>query len=65
MKQMQTFRIETLTIYPGERQTIHDVTAIINKTQDLTVVASEKAENGEPFLFTVKRELEQYPDSLK
>jgi len=65
MKQMKIFRTEILEIFPGERQTVHDIKAIINKTQDLTVVKSEVQENKQAFLFTVKRELEQYPDSLK
>lgn len=65
MKQMQTFRIEKLEIYPGEKQSVHDLKAIINKTQDLTVLKHEILENKKAFLFTVKRELEWYPDSIK
>jgi len=65
MKRMKIFRVEKLEIMPGERQTVHDVKAIINKTQDLTVLESEVMENKNAFLFTVKRELEWYPDSIK
>jgi len=65
MKKMKIFRIEKLEIFPGERQTVHDIRAIINKTQDLTVIKSEVLENKKSFLFTVKRELEWYPDSMK
>ena len=38
MKQMQIVRIEKFEIIPGERQTVHDIKSIINKTQDLTVL---------------------------
>lgn len=65
MKRMKIFRTENLEIFPAERQTVHDVKAIINKTQDLTVVKHEVLENKNAFLFTVKRELELYPDSIK
>lgn len=65
MKQMKVFRIESLEITPGERQSVHDITSIINKMQDLTVVKSEVLENRNSFLFNVKRELEWYPDSIK
>ena len=62
---MIVFRKEELEIQPGERQTVHDIKAIINKTQDLTVLKYEVLENKNAFLFTVKRELEWYPDSIK
>jgi len=62
---MKVFRVEKLEIMPGERQSVHDINAIINKTQDLTVVKHEVLENKNAFLFTVKRELELYPDSIK
>jgi len=65
MKRMKVFRVEKLEIMPGERQSVHDINAIINKTQDLTVVKHEVLENKNAFLFTVKRELELYPDSIK
>lgn len=65
MKTMKIFRTEVFEIFPGERQSIHDVKSIINKTQDLTVVKSEVVENKEAFLFTVRRELDWYPDSIK
>lgn len=65
MKQMKIFRIESLEIIPGERQTIHDVTSIINKTQDLEVISSDPMVLNGTLIFTVKRELELYPDSIK
>lgn len=65
MKGMKIFRIESLEITPGERQTVHDITAIINKTQDLEVISSDPMELHGTLIFTVKRELEQYPDTIK
>ena len=65
MKQMQIVRIENLEIFPGERQSVHDIKSIINKTQDLTVVKYEIMENEKAFKFTVKRELGWYPDTIK
>ena len=65
MKQMQIFRIEKIEIHPGERQTVHDIKSIINKTQDLTVVTVDVMENEKGFVFTVRRELEWYPDTIK
>ena len=65
MKTMKIFRIESLEITPGERQTVHDITSIINKTQDLEVISSDPMEIGGTLIFTVKRELEHYPDSIK
>ena len=66
MKTMKIFRVEKLVIEPGERQTVHDIKAIINKTQDLKVISIGQPENeAKGFLFKVKRELELYPDSIK
>ena len=65
MKEMKIHRIEKLEIYPGERQSVYDIKAIINKTQDLTVDTAEVMENEKGFVFTVRRELEWYPDTIK
>jgi len=62
MKQMKIFRIESLEITPGERQTVHDITSIINKTQDLEVISSDPMKIGGTLIFTVKREMEWHPD---
>ena len=63
---MKIFRIEKLVIEPGERQTVHNIKAIINKTQDLKVISIGQPEDEEKgYMFKVKRELEWYPDSIK
>ena len=65
MKEMEVFRIEKLEFRSNGRYSIHDFKSIINKTQDLTVLDCEIQENKQVFLFTVKRELEWYPDTIK
>ena len=66
MRNMKIFRVEKLIIEPTERQTVHDIKAIINKTQDLKVISIGQPEDeAKGFLFKVKRELEWYPDTIK
>lgn len=65
MKIIKIVRTEKLKIYPGERQTVHDIKSMINKTQDLTVQSVEVNESENSFSFTVLRELDWYPDTIK
>ena len=65
MKEMEVFRIEKLEFRLNGRYSIHDFKAIINKTQDLTVLKTEVMKNAKGLVFTVRRKLECLPDTIK
>lgn len=62
---MQISRYENLEIIVGTDETIDDVRALVEKTQDLTLDSIEVLEHIRGFNITVKRSLEAYPDTLK
>ena len=64
---MKIFRMETLLfeVHPDDNFNVEDLKAIIRKTQDLTFDSHIFAKNRNAHLFTVLREVELYPDTIK
>jgi len=62
---MKIYRYEEIEIFPDKGQTIEQLKAIFQKTQDLTIETHGKITESGAYVFMVKRQLENYPDTMK
>ena len=62
---MEIYRIETLEIHPDPGQSIVEIKAMIEKTQDLVFDKHDWIEVRKVFVLVVRRKVELLPDTIK